>query len=297
MTIAMFALTALLWGCGALMTAFQNGIVPAPVSVAYRMAAAGLLLLSWSRINHIRLDVRRTDALWVAAQGVLFFGFAFTAFYEATQRIASGLAALLLSTSSIFAALLGWAILGIPVTRRVLGGAAIGVVGVALIFAPQLTALYDGHAGRPHGAFDLQYASGLAWAMVAAIATAAGTVLGARNQRRGIAASVILGWGALVGALFCAAWAFATHAAFTFDPSLRYIGSLLYLAVAASCGAFMLYFELVQRLGPGRAAYSLSLVPVIALTLSTLFEGLTPTAWIIAGAATILLGNVIVLKR
>ena len=59
---------------------------------------------------------------------------------------------------------------------------------------------------------------------------------GARNQRRGIAASVILGWGALAGAMFCAAWALATHSVFTFDPSLRYIGSLLYLAVAASCG-------------------------------------------------------------
>ena len=59
----------------------------------------------------------------------------------------------------------------------------------------------------------------------------------------------------------------------------------------------MLYFELVRRLGPGRAAYTLALVPLVALVLSALFEHLTLGWPVLAGAAAILAGNVLVLSR
>ena len=36
--------------------------------------------------------------------------------------------------------------------------------------------------------------------------------------------------------------------------------------------AFSLYFPVVRKIGPGRAAYSSVLVPIIAMGLSTLFE-------------------------
>ena len=45
MTAALFALTALLWVGGALATAMQAGVTPAPWSVALRMALAGLILV------------------------------------------------------------------------------------------------------------------------------------------------------------------------------------------------------------------------------------------------------------
>src|SRR5689334_19871324 len=112
MTAALFALTALLWGGGALATAMQAGVTPAPWSVALRMVLAGLILLGYGRLRGVPLGIPRKDRPAVALQGLLFFAIAFIAFYEATARMPSGLAALVLSTSSLFAAVIARATLG-----------------------------------------------------------------------------------------------------------------------------------------------------------------------------------------
>ena len=285
MTAVLFAATALLWGGGALATALQAGVMPAPWSVALRMALAGVLLLLYGRIRHVPLGIPRRDRLYVALQGALFFALAFISFYEAARRIPSGLAALVLSTSSLFAALIGRVLLGSALAPAMLWGALCGIIGIGIIFGPGIGAL-----GSESGA-------GFAWALVSAIATGGGTVAGARNQQAGLPTVAVLGWGALIGAAVSACWALAERQPFVPDLSARYLGSLLYLAIAASCVTFMLYFELVRRLGPGRAAYTLATVPLVALVLSALFENLHLDGRIAVGAAAILLGNVLVLRR
>ncbi|PWV63143.1 DMT family transporter [Plasticicumulans acidivorans] len=285
MNALLFALTALLWGGGALATALQAGVTPAAWSVALRMALAGVLLLGYGRWRGERLYIPPRERPFIVLQGVLFFAGAFIAFYEATRRIPSGLAALVLSTSSLFAALLGRLLFGTRLSRALLAGMLCGCLGVGIIFGPGIDQL---------GSETL---AGCLWALAAAVATAAGTVVGARNQAAGLPTLAILGWGALVGALSSAGWALASGEHWAFEPSLRYLASLLYLAVAASCVTFMLYFELVRRVGPGRAAYTLASVPLLALLLSALFEGLRLDAHIALGAAAVLAGNVLVLRR
>ncbi|WP_342722473.1 DMT family transporter [Bradyrhizobium sp. B097] len=285
MTAALFALTALLWGGGALATAMQAGVTPAPWSVALRMVLAGLILLGYGRLRGVPLAIPRKHRPAVALQGLLFFAIAFIAFYEATARMPSGLAALVLSTSSLFAAVIARATLGVTISSSFVWGALCGILGLAIIFLPGTTA---------HGAAPL---AGLAWALTAAIATGAGTTVGARNQRAGLPVVSVLAWGAFVGAAASALWAVATGTRFAADISPSYVASFLYLAVAASCITFMLYFELVRRLGPGRAAYTLALVPLVALVLSALFEHLVLGWPVLAGAAAILAGNLLVLAR
>ncbi|UFX42509.1 DMT family transporter [Bradyrhizobium sp. 41S5] len=285
MTAALFAMTALLWGGGALATAMQAGFTPAPWSVALRMVLAGLILLGYGRLRGVPLAIPRKDRLAVALQGLLFFAIAFIAFYQATACMPSGLAALVLSTSSLFAAVIARAALGVLISPSFVWGALCGILGLAIIFLPGATA---------HGTAPL---AGLAWALTAAIATGAGTTVGARNQRAGLPIVAVLAWGAFVGAAASAVWALATGAPFAADVSLSYLTSFLYLAIAASCVTFMLYFELVRRLGPGRAAYTLALVPLVALVLSALFEHLVLGWPVLAGAAAILAGNVLVLAR
>jgi drug/metabolite transporter (DMT)-like permease len=289
MTVALFALTALLWGGGALATALQAGVTPAPWSVALRMALAGLLLLIYGRVRHVPLAIPSRDRFYVVLQGALFFALAFISFYEAARRIPSGLAALVLSTSSLFAALFGRILLGSPLAPAMLWGALCGIAGIGIIFGP--------NTGTGLATLGSDSGAGFAWALVAAIATGGGTVAGARNQQAGLPTVAVLGWGALIGAVVSACWAMAERQPFVVDLSPRYLGSLLYLAVAASCVTFMLYFELVRRLGPGRAAYTLATVPLIALVLSALFENLHLDGRIAIGAMAILLGNVLVLRR
>ena len=75
------------------------------------------------------------------------------------------------------------------------------------------------------------------------------------------------------GTLADVALALAIDGAPRFDPSPRYIGGVVYLALIGSVVTFPLYFQLIRDSGPGRAAYNGVVVPVIAMALSTLFEG------------------------
>jgi drug/metabolite transporter (DMT)-like permease len=80
---------------------------------------------------------------------------------------------------------------------------------------------------------------------------------------------------------------------FNFDPSPRYVGALLYLAVPGSVVAFTAYLLLVGRIGPDRAAYCTVLFPVVALTVSTVFEGYQWSSMALAGLLLVIAGNLL----
>ncbi|PTW62568.1 EamA-like transporter family protein [Breoghania corrubedonensis] len=286
MRALLFVATAVLWGSSAIVTG-QQAISGAPeVSVGYRMALVSLAMFGWSLARGQSLGVRQIDRPWVVLQGVSFFGLAFITFYHATALIPSGIAALILSTSSLFAALVGWLFLSVPITLRMLAGIVVGIIGLAVIAAPQFTALSSG-AGTVAGA-------GLA--LAAAACTGCGTVVAMRNQRAGIPISVLMSWAALCGALFSFALALIGQASFHVDVSLAYLAGLAYLAIIASCVTFFMYFSLVHRIGAASASYTLALVPVVALLLSALFENLRIDASVLSGGCAVLLGNILVLS-
>jgi drug/metabolite transporter (DMT)-like permease len=56
---------------------------------------------------------------------------------------------------------------------------------------------------------------------------------------------------------------------------------------------FTAYLLLVGRIGPDRAAYSTVLFPVVALTLSTVYEGYRWTVPAFAGLGLVLAGNLL----
>jgi drug/metabolite transporter (DMT)-like permease len=102
-----------------------------------------------------------------------------------------------------------------------------------------------------------------------------------------------MAWGALIDMLI----AVFLHGRPVIDPRPSYWAGLLYLALAASVMTFSLYYPVVRKIGPAKAAYASVIVPIIAMGLSTAFEGYrwTPTA--IAGAFLALGGMVGALSR
>jgi drug/metabolite transporter (DMT)-like permease len=97
----------------------------------------------------------------------------------------------------------------------------------------------------------------------------------------------------LIGATILTAGALVLGMPFTFEPTPRYVGSLLYLAIPGSVVAFTAYLLLVGRIGPDRAAYSTVLFPIVALTVSTVFEGYHWSAAALGGLALVLAGNLL----
>jgi drug/metabolite transporter (DMT)-like permease len=70
----------------------------------------------------------------------------------------------------------------------------------------------------------------------------------------------------------------------------------LYLGIIGSVVTFPLYFRLIRDIGPGKAAYTSVLIPVIAMLLSTMFEGYQWTALAIGGAVLVTIGMVIAMR-
>ena len=59
---------------------------------------------------------------------------------------------------------------------------------------------------------------------------------------------------------------------------------------------FPLYFRLIRDIGPGKAAYTSVLIPIVAMLISTLFEGYHWSGLSIAGAALAIGGLVIAMR-
>ncbi|MEO7503685.1 MAG: EamA family transporter, partial [Sphingomicrobium sp.] len=106
---------------------------------------------------------------------------------------------------------------------------------------------------------------------------------------------VLLAWSMAFGALADVLIALATSGAPSFDPRPAYWLGLLYLALAASVLCFSLYFPVVRRIGPGKAAYSSVMVPIIAMAISTAAEGYRWTPLAAAGAALAIGGMLLAL--
>jgi len=102
----------------------------------------------------------------------------------------------------------------------------------------------------------------------------------------------LLAWAMAIGALVDAVIALAVAGPPVIDPRPGYWLGLAWLALAATVLCFSLYFPVVRKVGPGKAAYSSVIVPVIAMALSTAFEGYR-WAPIAAAGAVLALGGML----
>ena len=248
---------------------------PVPVlnSVAWRFALAALLLVALARWRGESLGLPASAHLLMAATGIVQYSGNYWSVYEAERHIPSGLVAVLFSLMVFGNALSGRLFFGQTVTRRFLLASSGGVLGVVLIFWPEIAAT----GARPTAAL------GLGLGLLAVLCACIGNVLTLTLTRRQLPLVPILAWSMGYGALFLLALSLGSGAGLQFDTRPAYLLSLLYLAVFGSVLAFVLYFKLAQAQGPARAALTGVVIPVIALLISAVFEGWQPTAMSLAG--------------
>jgi len=285
--LSLYALTVAVWGSSWLAITFQLGTVSPEVSVAYRMLLAAALALGWCLLRGMpmRFGLRAHGAM--ALLGALLFSLNYHAFYVAIGYIPSGLAAVTFSTIVGFNIVLGALVLGQPIRRRAVVGAAVGLCGMALVFWHDVRDLDFDNAGL----------TGLAWSLLATLLASLGNMVSARQQRAGVPVAQSNAFGLLYGALLSSTIVVLGGEPVTFEWTVRYLSGLLYLSLFASVLGFYTYLTLLGRIGADRAAYAMVLFPLVALLLSTLFEGYRWTGLAMIGVPIVLLGNVIVLTR
>lgn len=281
-----FAIVTLIWGSTWIVIRDQLGLVPPSWSVSYRFAIAGVTLgiVALVRRESPRLDVR--GWLFAIALGVTQFVCNFNFVYRAEQHITSGLVAVVFALLLVPNALFGRVFLGQRLGRQLLIGSAIAVAGVALLFLHEIRA-------APEGAGEILI--GIALTACAILSASSANVMQATEAARRYPMVPMLAVAMLIGAGLDAAWAWTTVGPPVFDWRWSYVAGLLYLGIAASALAFTLYFRVIRVIGPAKAAYSGVIVPVIAMALSTVFEGYRWSALAAAGGLLTAAGLVVAL--
>ena len=282
---ALFAIATLIWGSTWLAITFQLGVVEPEVSVVYRFALASVILFCWCAARGHRLAFSPREHAWLALQGATLFGLNYVGVYLAERHVASGLVAVAFSTLVFIVPIGARLAYGTPVQARVAAGALIGVVGIASLFLPELRAATAGG----------QAALGIALALGSTVIAAIGNLVTVRLQRDKVPAIGGTAWGMGYGALTAASVTWARGSAWAFDWSGVYVASLIYLAVFGSIIAFVTYFGLIERIGANRASFTAVAIPVVAMLLSTLFEGYRWTTSSAIGAVLAFAGNYLAL--
>lgn len=284
--IAGVGLCALIWGTTWYAITLQLGTVAPLASIVWRFGLAAVLLFAGCLITGRSLKLTLNQHLAAAGQGVFAFSISYSFTYAAEGRIASAVVAV------IFAALAFLNLILFRVAARQKaalaswGGAALGVVGVAVLSGSEVLG-----AG-----LDDASLAGVGFALLAVVASAFGNYFAWRGQQAGSAVIPSTAWAMAWGTILLALYGLATGVEWSIEPSLTYLGSLLYLSVFGSVIAFVVYFTIARTRGYALASYISALTPPIAMLVSVLFEDARFGWTALAGLALVLAGQVLLIR-
>ena len=286
-TMISFAVITLIWGSTWLIIKSQLGVVPPSWSVTWRFLLAGLVMVGVCLVmgKSLRIDAR--GHVFAIAVGLMQFCLNFNLVYRAEEHLASGLVALSFALLIIPNATLSALFLGTPVTRRFAIGSGLGIAGLTLVFARDLLA---------PGANSGEIGIGMALAIAAVMCAGVANVMQASATGRAQPLEGGLAWAMFYGTVINAAVAWVRSGPPVFDPSPAYIAGIAYLGIVASAVAFSLYYARIREIGAGKAAYTSVIIPLVAMGLSTAFEGYRWSALAGAGAALAIVGLMVALR-
>lgn len=284
---ALYAIVVLIWGSTWFAISFQLGTVAEELSVAYRFALASICLFAYARLTGRAAAIPLRDYGLIIVMGMLMFSISYVMVYFGSSYIATGLVAVLFSLIVIFNGVLERVFYKTPIDRRLIAASAVGLIGTALVFWPEVADL----------GLEDQALLGIAWILGAVFIAALGNMAAISNTAHGWPIVVVnahaMAWGAATSFLL----AIVLQRPFSISLDPGYVASLAFLAIFGSSIAFGCFLALLKQIGSARASYTSVLFPIVALLISTLFEGYQWSVAALAGVVLILTGNWLALSR
>ncbi len=282
-----FIVVSLIWGSTWLVIRDQLGNVPPSWSVAYRfiVAAIGMFILAVATRQPLKID--RSMVGWTMLLGVLQFAMNFNFVYAAENHITSGLVAVMFALLIVPNALLAKYWLGRPIGGAFILGSAIACTGVGLLMLQEYRA-------APVGGTEVLL--GLSLALCSVGTASVSNVLQVTPKIARYPTITVLAWSMFWGSLANSIFALIMYGAPVIDTRPGYIGGVLYLSIIGSVVTFPLYFKLIRDIGPGKAAYTGVVIPVVAMILSTIFEGYVWSTLALAGGVLVMAGLVVTMQ-
>ena len=283
--LSLFAGCVAIWGTTWLAITYQLGSVAPEVSVSHRFLLAALIIAAWCRWRGLSLRFTPAQHVAFALMGVLMYGLSYVCVYHAELHLASGLVAIGYSASPLLSTVGMRLFFGQEITGRMALGSLLGICGISLVYWPEFARRIDSG----------DMALGATFTLLAVLLSTSGGLLAHRNHQRKLHGWPTMAWSMGYGALASLIVALALGRSYTIDLSAPYLLSLIYLALFGSVLTFAAWLTLVGRIGAPRASYVGVMAPVVALFVSTLFEGFLWHPLTIAGIAVSIAGNVLVL--
>ncbi|RNJ25782.1 DMT family transporter [Halosegnis longus] len=293
--LLLFATLAAVWGSAFVAIKAGLGTPDAPAGffetpvlfAALRFDIAGVVMLAYAAVATDRLvpEGRREWASVVSTavliitlyHALLFVG-------ETDPAVSSAAAAIVVSLSPVLTA--GFSRLLLPSERLTplgVAGLLLGFVGVAIL------AVEDPRR--------LTVAPGLVAVFFAVVAFAAGSVVN-RRLDAALPDASLEAWAMVIGAGLLHVGSVAVGESVA-DVAVtpRSVGALLFLSLAASAVGFLIYFDLLARLGPVEINLVSYAAPVATAVVGFLFLGEIIDARTVVGFAVILAGFLLVKRR
>ena len=278
--VVRLVLLGAIWGAAFLFTRISAPAIGPVATADLRMLIGGAALAAWFAV--MRFDPQwRTWWMHYLAIGVLTSGLPFLLYAYAAVDLPAGLLSVLNATAPMWGAVMAAILLGERLTLRRAAGFALGIAGVALVTRPE-----------PGTTLALLP---VAAALAAPVCYGIAGVYLKRWASKAPARGMALGTQVSAGLLFLplnAIWPPPTV-----SPPLVVLASVLALGLVCSAVAYLLYFRLINDIGPTGALTVTYLVPIFGVAWGALFLGEIISASMLAGGALVIAGTVLVLRN
>ena len=284
MNALLYALVVVIWGTTWIaITLQQQSEISTTVAVFWRFFISAIVLFAFVVMSRKLQKLATQDHLFCMLQACCIFGFNFVCFYYAVQYISSGLEAVIFSMAVIFNTINAKVFFAQQISSRFYPAALFGLFGIIALF-------WHDVVGTTLNSNTL---IGIGLCILGTYGFSLGNMISTRHQKHGLDIFTTNAYAMLYGSMLMALISWFKHDNFFPSMSGSSVSALLYLAIFGSVIGFTAYFYLVGRIGAGKAAYSTLLFPLVALVISTIWEGYHWQLNAVIGVILILCGNAI----
>ena len=271
---------AALWGASFLFMRIVAPVLGPLIAADSRILLAAGALALYYRVVRYDAQLRRW---WLEYTVVGFMNTAlpFLLYAYAAVYIPAGLSAVLNATAPIWGALLATLVLRERLRAARILGLVLGVAGVALVTRPQANLEYP----------PLAVAAAIGGALCYAVA---GVYLKARAQKAAPGRGMAFGTQLAAGIMLAPFAAFSAPLAPVTPIVLACTAAM---AVLSGAVAYVLYFRLIDDIGPIGSLTVTYLIPLFGVLFGSLFLGEALNVSMLGGGALIVLGTALVLRK